>query len=173
MDIRGWAYYNEYDEDRTRYDDDNYNSMLTKGTYFEDGTSKNWGGTIQTALDLTSAGSFTLALDAQKQEYDSKGKIRDEKVGKDYEFRNFDNAWSLWLYSASLEYEITLFDRLGLVLGYGHYWQNKEESGANENKGSYMAGAYLRHCEGHAGARGICKENPVCVPSSALLRWRR
>ncbi len=142
VDIRGWAYYNEYDEDRTRYDDDNYNSMLTKGTYFEDGTSKNWGGTIQTALDLTSAGSFTLDLDAQKQEYNSKGKIRDVKVGKDYEFRNFDNAWSLWLYSASLEYEITLFDSLGLVLGYGHYWQNKEESGANENKGSYMAGAY-------------------------------
>jgi outer membrane cobalamin receptor len=141
VDIRGWAYYNHYDEDRTRYDDENYNSMTTKNTYFEDGTSKNWGGTIQTALDLTSAGSFTLALDAQKQEYDSKGKILDVKVGKEYEARNFDNAWSLWLYSASLEYEITLFDRLGVVLGYGHYWQNKEE-GANENKGSYMAGAY-------------------------------
>ena len=141
VDIRGWAYYNQYDEDRTRYDDDNYNSMTQKGTYFEDGTSKNWGGTLQTALDLTSAGSFTLALDAQKQEYESKGNIRDVKVGSDYEFRNFDNSWSLWLYSASLEYEITLFDRLGLVLGYGHYWQNKEE-GANENKGSYMAGAY-------------------------------
>ena len=141
VDIRGWAYFNQYDEDRTRYDDENYNSMTTKGTYFEDGTSKNWGGTIQTALDLTSAGSFTLALDAQKQEYDSKGKIRDVKVGKEYDFQNFDNSWSLWLYSASLEYEVTLFDRLGVVLGYGQYWQNKEE-GANENKGSYMAGAY-------------------------------
>ncbi len=115
--------------------------MTQKGTYFEDGTSKNWGGTIQTALDLTSAGSFTLALDAQKQEYDSKGKILDVKVGKEYEARNFDNAWSLWLYSASLEYEITLFDRLGVVLGYGYYWQNKD-SGDNEDKGSYMAGAY-------------------------------
>lgn len=141
VDIRGWAYYNEYDEERTRYDDDNYNSMTTKGTYFEDGNSKNWGGTLQTALDLSNAGGFTLALDAQKQQYDSKGKIRDVKVGKDYEFRNFDDSWSLWLYSASLEYDITLFDSLGVVLGYGHYWQNKEE-GDNENKGSYMAGAY-------------------------------
>ena len=141
VDIRGWAYYNEYDEKLTRYDDDNYNSMTQKGTFYEDGASKNWGGTIQTALDLTSAGSFTLALDAQKQEYDSKGKILDVKVGKEYEARNYDDAWSLWLYSASLEYEITLFDRLGVVLGYGHYWQKKEE-GDNENKGSYMAGAY-------------------------------
>jgi vitamin B12 transporter len=141
VDIRAWGYYNQYAEDRTRYDDDNYNSMTTKNTYFEDGTSTIWGGTVQTGLDLTSAGSFTLALDAQKQEYDSKGKIRDVKVGKEYEFSNFDNAWSLWLYSASLEYQITLFDRLGLVLGYGHYWQNKD-SGSSENKGSYMAGAY-------------------------------
>jgi len=141
VDMRGWFYFNEYDEDTSRYDNDNYNSMTKKGTFFEDGNSKNWGGTIQTALDLTSAGSFTLALDAQKQEYDSKGKIRDVKVGKDYEFRNFDNSYSLWLYSTSLEYEITLLDSLGVVLGYGHYWQNKEE-GENENKGSYMAGAY-------------------------------
>ena len=141
VDMRGWFYFNEYDEDTSRYDNDNYNSMTKKGTFFEDGNSKNWGGTIQTALDLTSAGSFTLALDAQKQEYDSKGKIRDVKVGKDYEFRNFDNSYSLWLYSTSLEYEITLLDSLGVVLGYGQYWQNKEE-GENENKGSYMAGAY-------------------------------
>ena len=141
LSVRGWAYFNQYEEDRTRYDDDNYNSMNTKGTYYEDGTSKNWGGTIQTALDLKSVGSFTLALDAQKQEYDSTGKIRDVKVGKDYEFRNYDNSWDLWIYSASLEYDVTLFDRLGVILGYGHYWQNKD-SGSNDDKGSYMAGAY-------------------------------
>ena len=142
VDLRGWAYFNEYSEDRTRYDNDNYDSMLTKNTYFEDGTSKIWGGTIQTAVDLESAGSFTLALDAQEQQYDSTGKIRDVKVGKEYEFRSFDNSWSYWLYSASLQYDITLFDSLGIVLGYGQYWQNKDDSGENENKGSYMAGVY-------------------------------
>ena len=137
FDIRGWAYFNEYDEDRSRYDNDEYNSQTKKGTYFEDGTSKIWGGTIQTALDLTSYGDFTLALDAQRQEYDSKGKI----AVKDYQFENFDNNWSLWVYSASLEYEIQLFDSLGIVAGYGQYWQNKDE-GENESKGSYMLGAY-------------------------------
>jgi outer membrane cobalamin receptor len=141
VEMRGWFYYNEYDEKTTRYDDDNYNTMTKKGTFYEDGNSKNWGGTIQTALDLTSAGSFTLALDAQKQQYDSKGKILDVKVGKEYEARNFDDSYSLWLYSASLEYDILLFDSLGVVLGYGQYWQNKEE-GENESKGSFMAGAY-------------------------------
>ncbi len=141
LSVRGWAYFNQYEEDRTRYDDDNYNSMNTKGTYYDDGTSKTWGGTIQTALDLKSVGSFTMALDAQKQEYDSTGKIRDVQVGKNYEFRNYDNSWDLWIYSASLEYDITLFDRLGVTLGYGHYWQNKD-SGSNDNKGSYMGGVY-------------------------------
>jgi vitamin B12 transporter len=142
VELRGWAYFNEYDEDRSRYDDENYNSMLDKNTYFEDGTSKIFGGTIQTAVDLKSAGAFTLALDAQKQQYDSNGKIRDVKVGKEYEFRNFDNSWSEWIYSASLQYDIVLFDSLGIVLGYGHYWQNKDDSGEDENKGSYMAGVY-------------------------------
>lgn len=141
VDLRGWVYFNQYDEDRSRYDDDNYNSMTKKGTYFEDGNSKIWGGTIQSKLDLTSIGSFTLALDAQQQKYDSKGKIRDVKVGSDYEFSYFDNSYKYWLYSASLQYDIKLFDSLGVVLGYGHYWQNKD-SGDNENKGSYMAGVY-------------------------------
>ena len=147
LEIRGWAYFNQYDELRTRYDDDNYNSMTAKNTYFEDGTSKTWGGTLQTAMDLTSLGDFTLALDAQKQEYDSRGKIRDVKVGSDYELRNFDNYWSMWIYSASLEYEVKPVDRLGVVLGYGHYWQDKK-SGPNENKGSYMAGVYYDIVQG-------------------------
>ena len=147
VELRGWAYYNEYDEDRTRYDDGNYNSMLEKNTYFEDGTSKIFGGTLQTAVDLKSAGAFTLALDAQEQQYDAKGKIRDVQVGKNYEFRNFDNSWSYWLYSASLQYDIRLFDSLGIVLGYGQYWQNKD-LGDNESKGSYMAGAYYDFLKG-------------------------
>ena len=157
VDMRGWFYYNEYDEQTTRYDDDNYNSMTKKNTYFEDGNSKNWGGTIQTALDLTSAGSFTLALDAQKQQYDSKGKILDVKVGKEYEARNFDDSWNLWLYSASLEYDIVLFDSLGVVLGYGQYWQNKDE-GDNESKGSYMAGAYYDIIKGSRVRGALAKK---------------
>ena len=44
VDMRGWFYFNEYDEDTSRYDNDNYNSMTKKGTFFEDGNSKNWGG---------------------------------------------------------------------------------------------------------------------------------
>ena len=147
VELRGWAYFNEFDEDRTRYDNENYNSMLDKKTYFEDGTSKIFGGTIQTAVDLRSAGTFTLALDAQKQEYNSKGKIRDVKVGKEYEFRNFDNSWSYWLYSASLQYDILLFDSLGIALGYGQLWQNKD-NGDNESKGNYMAGVYYDFLKG-------------------------
>lgn len=141
VDIRGWAYINQLDEKRTRYDDSNYNSLTTKGTYVEDGKSKIFGGTIQTGLNLASAGAVTLALDAQSQEYKSSGKIRDVKVGKKWEFRYFDDDHSLWVYSASLEYEVTLFKDLGLVLGYGHYWQDKKQ-GDNDNQGSYLAGLH-------------------------------
>ena len=140
-DVRGWVYFNTLDEEKTRYDDSNYNSMNKKGSFFEDGKSKIWGGAIQTSYDLESAGFFTLALDAQRQEYQTTGKVRDVKVGKKYEFSYFDDDWNLNVYDASIEYEVSPFQDFGVVLGYGHHWLNKQE-GSNDNDGSYLAGIH-------------------------------
>ncbi len=141
VDVRGWVYVNRFDEERTRYDNDHYNSMLTKNTYFEDGKSTILGGTVQPSINLKSAGLITLGLDAQRQEYEAKGKIRDVKVGKSHEFRPVDETWNASVYSASIEYEVSLLRDLGVVLGYGHYWQQKNE-GQNDHQGGYLAGIY-------------------------------
>lgn len=140
-DIRGWVYFNRLDEEKTRYDDSNYNSMNEKGAFFEDGNSKVWGGALQTSCDLRSAGFFTIGLDAQRQEYQTTGKVRDVKVGKKYEFSYFDDNWNLDVYDASIEYEVSPFQNFGVVLGYGHHWLNKKE-GSNDNDGSYLAGIH-------------------------------
>jgi len=140
-DIRGWVYFNSLDEERTRYDDSNYNSMDKKGSYFEDGDSKVWGGALQGSCDLKSFGFFTIGLDAQRQDYRSSGKVRDLQIGKKYEFRYFDDKWNLDVYDASIEYEVSPFQNFGVVLGYSHHWLNKKE-GSNDNDGSYLAGVH-------------------------------
>lgn len=140
-DIRGWLYFNRLDEERTRYDNSNYNSMNDKGSYFEDGNSKIWGGAVQGSCDLSSFGAFTIGLDGQRQDYRSSGKVRDVKVGKDYKFTYFDNSYYLDVYDASIEYEVYPFSNFGIVLGYSHHWLNKKE-GASDNDGSYVAGVH-------------------------------
>ena len=125
-DIRGWVYFNSLDEERTRYDDSNYNSMDKKGSYFEDGDSKVWGGALQGSCDLKSFGFFTIGLDAQRQDYRSSGKVKDLQIGKKYEFRYFDDKWNLDIYDASIEYEVSPFQNFGVVLGYSHHWLNKK-----------------------------------------------
>ncbi len=140
-DIRGWVYFNSLDEERTRYDNSNYNSMNNKGSFFEDGRSNVWGGAIQSSCDLRSAGSFTIGLDAQRQDFKQSGKVRDVQVGRKYEFSYFDDKWNLDVYDASIEYEVSPFQNFGVVLGYSHHWLNKEE-GSNDNDGSYLGGLH-------------------------------
>ncbi|MCF8142968.1 MAG: TonB-dependent receptor [Deltaproteobacteria bacterium] len=140
-DIRGWVYFNSLDEERTRYDNSNYNSMNSKGSYFEDGDSKVWGGALQGSYDLKSFGFFTIGLDAQRQDYRSSGKVRDLQIGKNYEFRYFDNKSNLDVYDASIEYEVSPFQNFGVVLGYSHHWLDKQE-GSNDNDNSYLAGVH-------------------------------
>jgi vitamin B12 transporter len=43
------------------------------------------------------------------------------------------------LYSLAFEYDVTLFEKLGLVAGYSHHWQKKDE-GADDDDGSYLLG---------------------------------
>lgn len=140
-DIRGWVYFNSLDEERTRYDDSNYNSLDNKGSYFEEGDSRVWGGALQGSYDLEFGGLVTVGLDAQRQDYRSSGKVRDVQVGKKYLFSYFDDQWKLDVYDASMEYEVSPFQDFGVVLGYGHHWLNKEE-GSNDNDGSYLAGLH-------------------------------
>ena len=141
VDMRGWLYFNRMDEEKTRYDNSDYNSMNEKGAFFEDGNSKVWGGALQTSCDLRSAGFFTIGLDAQRQDYGSIGKVRDVEVGKEYDFSYFDDNYSLDVYDASIEYEVSPFKNFGVVLGYGHHWLNKKE-GSGDHDGSYLAGLH-------------------------------
>ncbi|MBW2099840.1 MAG: TonB-dependent receptor [Deltaproteobacteria bacterium] len=137
LNVRGWGFIDQLDEDENRYDDNNYNSMNNSGSYDKDTRTRIQGGTLQTILDLENPGRFTLGLSAERQEFDSEGFI----VGKKGGITKFDNESDVQIYTASIEYELYKVEPFGLVLGYNHSWFNKENSG-NDNEGGFLIGAH-------------------------------
>jgi len=147
--VRGWLFANRLDEDENRYDDNQYDSMddpTVKGTFAQNTTTKIYGGTLQTSADLKTIGLFTLALSGEKQGFESDGVIQDVAVGgggggTTYTTRNFSEDRSVKIYSAAIEYEVSPFDRLGLVFGYSHYWFDKD-TGDSDSDNGFLVGAH-------------------------------
>jgi outer membrane receptor protein involved in Fe transport len=113
-----------------------------KGTFHDDNTTKIKGVALQTKYDLKKSGLITLGLNGRREEFDTEGRVRDVSVGnKEYAMRAFQHENALDVYSAALEYEVSPFEKTLFVLGYGHYWQDREE-GDNDNDNSFLVGAY-------------------------------
>jgi len=148
--VRGWLFANRLDEDDNRYDDNQYDSMddpNVKGTYALNNTTKIHGGTLQTSADLEIMGLFTVALSGEQQAFESSGVIRDVTAGggggaTTYTTRNFSEDRSVKIYSAAIEYEVSPFDRFGLVLGYSHHWLDKDNGDSDDDYG-FLAGLQM------------------------------
>jgi len=138
LNLRGWLFANQYDEDENRYDDNQYNSINNKNSYFSNTTTKINGGTLQAAADLQTMGLFTVALSAEEQTYESSGLKRTKKGNP---LVPFSYDYTLKIYSAALEYEVSPLDRLGFVFGYSHHWLEKDD-GSSYDEGGFLAGAH-------------------------------
>jgi vitamin B12 transporter len=160
LGVRAWIFINQLREEDNQYDDGNYNSMddpTVKGTFHQMSTTRIKGAALQTSYDLQAFGLLTLGLNARKEELDLDGRIRDVPSGgggggggggTTYAVRDFKDDRDIEVYSVALEYEVTPFKNFGLVLGYGHNWQEKDDGGndnsdgGSDNEGSYLVGAY-------------------------------
>ncbi|MBW2605757.1 MAG: TonB-dependent receptor [Deltaproteobacteria bacterium] len=143
--VRGWFFANRLDEDENRYDDNRYDSMddpAVKNTYVKNNTTKIYGGTLQTSAHLKSIGLFTLSVSGEEQAFESEGIIRDEKAGGGtFNTRSFSEDRTVQVYSAAIEYEVSPFDRFGLVFGYSHHWLDKDIGNSDDDSG-FLAGAH-------------------------------
>jgi vitamin B12 transporter len=135
LTVRGWAFLNRQDEEVSQYDDRNMNSFLVDGSFREDAESSVQGITLQPRYDLGAAGSLALSLGIERHSFDNDGTLTVVPGGAVSLLRHE----SLSLYSAALEYEISPLPGLGLVAGYGHYWQNRDDE--DEDDYSVLAGA--------------------------------
>jgi vitamin B12 transporter len=140
LDLRGSVYMNHTDEESNRYDDETYSTqtnLTQKGLFHQENTTRVSGGNFQTKYDLNRAGALTVGLGTKKEELDTKGRIVENK-GK---WTPFDEEWETKTHSVAGEYEVYPVSDLGIVLGYGHHWFEKEE-GKDDDKGDYLVGAH-------------------------------
>lgn len=135
--LRTWAYHNRLDQNERSFDDATYTTIRRRNSYDIQTESRIQGLTMQPKLDLGRGGIVTASLGVENNKWENSGYTinanNGPRVSADLE-AGFD------IFSLSAQYEITPVKNLGLVFGYGHYWQNRSEM--SDNDFSVMAGAH-------------------------------
>jgi outer membrane cobalamin receptor len=160
LSIRSWAFVNRLEERQNRYDDSSYSSMddsLVRGTYAQLGQTKVVGVGLQTTLASSRLGHVSLGLSAERDAWDLDLTIRDVPVSgggggggggggsgqaSSYDLRTIQADRHLQRFGVALEYELSLWDRSGLVLGYAHHWL-AAESRSTRGADAFGGGAYV------------------------------
>ena len=139
--LRAWVFYNEYEEESAEYDSDTYSTFKKKGNYHTTDTTKITGGNLQCTYDLGTMGRLTGSLASEKDQFDSTG-ATSSKNNKPLD-TPYDYDYEIDMHSLALEYSLLLFSKLDIVVGYSHYWQQREQ-GDDDNEGSALLGASYR-----------------------------
>ena len=135
LSLRGWTFINQHEEHDNQYDNGNLNSFLVAGSFQGRVDTSIKGITLQPKYDFGSAGTVTLSLASEWDSWDNSGPMTVAPGS----FSDLSAHRSLDTYSAGLEYEISPLPGLGLVAGYGHYWQVRSDQ--SDADYSLLAGA--------------------------------
>ncbi|SDP30198.1 Outer membrane receptor for ferrienterochelin and colicins [Desulforhopalus singaporensis] len=135
LDIRGWAYYSLTSEEENGYDDDSYSSQRKNGSFFQDSDTETFGVSTQVRYAVNDFSGATLAASAENESWEAEG----FEIDKDGNPGDLASDHDLQTYSVALEYENQLADGLGIVAGYGHHFNERDEG--SDNDFSYVVGA--------------------------------
>jgi outer membrane cobalamin receptor len=136
LSVRGWAYFNTLNLEENAYDKD-----FEDITSHVDSTTEVSGVNLQARYDFQRFGALTVGGMFENQEWDADG-YEIKKKGTSY----LDEKEDVQLYSASMEYEASPLHKLGVVLGAGAHWQDRD--GSNEEDYSYLVGLTYELFEG-------------------------
>jgi outer membrane receptor protein involved in Fe transport len=121
--LRAWAYHNRLYYDDRGFDDDTYTTISRSNSYDVTVKSRIQGLTAQPRVDFGRAGILTASLGVENDKWENQGyTIESGNVVTD---AGLDEDFNI--YSLSLQYEYEPIKNLGLVVGYGHYWQDRSE----------------------------------------------
>jgi vitamin B12 transporter len=143
--LRAWAFRNELVEHDNRYDNSSFNSFddpLVNRSFKLERKTAMQGLSLQPKYVFGDKATLTLGVSAELDQWDSRGSIKDQFGGwppANY-YRRVDADEDFTLYAVMLEYEYTPIPKLGLVAGYGHHWQDREDF--SDNDGSILFGAH-------------------------------
>jgi len=143
--LRAWAFRNQLVEHHNQYDNSSFSSFddpLVGGSFKLEHKTTIQGLSLQPKYAFGDKGTITMGVSSETDEWDSKGSIKDQFGGwppVNY-YREVDADKDFTLYAVMLECEYSPVPKLGLVAGYGHHWQDREES--SDNDGSTLLGAH-------------------------------
>jgi outer membrane cobalamin receptor len=138
LDVRSWLYANQLGEDRRRYDDDSYDSIAANGSYRADNDSLLMGHALHAGWSLGEYGTLKGAFQSRREDFDTEGTMRVRRALAD-----FDDTFHQSVYNGGLEYEVEPLRDVGLVLGYGHSFLDKD-SGENDDGTTFLAGSFWK-----------------------------
>jgi outer membrane cobalamin receptor len=139
LKIKSWVFHNQLDQVEDRYDDEQYNSQESKGSYHTDSTTRISGINLQAGYDFSDSDTLTLGLMAENDDYDADG-FQQVEVQNTVTRDILDQSNDFQVYSTLLEYEASPLAHLGMVVGAGYHWQDREDD--TESDYSYLLSAY-------------------------------
>ncbi len=142
LSLKGWAYFNSLDVLESRYDDADYDSQTRKSSSRTDSTTEISGINLQLRYGFERFGALTLGGMFENNDWEADGFSNPANNNS----VPFDEEEDFQLYSASLEYEVSPLQDLGVVLGFGYHWQDRDGKDADDY--SYLLGLYYDLREG-------------------------
>jgi vitamin B12 transporter len=147
LSLKGWAYLNKLDVLENRYNGFNgnttsdYDTQTANNTYRTDSTTEISGANLQLRYDLDRFGALTLSGMFENDDWESETITRpDNPSATDKSDEDFQ------LYSTALEYEVSPLPNLGVILGAGYHWQDRDEK--DEEEYTYLIGLHYDLFEG-------------------------
>ena len=153
--LRAWAFVNNRDEDRARYDDATYSSLddpLVSGTFQRTDETTISGGAVHGLADFGAVGRLRLSLNTRREVFDSAGQVRDQPIGgggrggsggrgggsttRQFALRAFDEHRQVGVHAIGAEWEVRPTPRTGLVTGISGTWQSRLEGRQGAPAGS-------------------------------------
>ena len=141
--LRAWAFVNNRNEDRVRYDDATYSSFddpLVSGTFQRTDETTISGGAVHGLADFGAVGRLRFSLNTRHESLDSTGQVRDQRLGggggggrgagstiQRFALRAFDEHRQVGVHAVGAEWEVRPTPRTGLVAGMSGTWQNRPE----------------------------------------------
>lgn len=131
--IRGWAYYSQTDLEENGYDDASYSSQTARGASHQVTDTELVGINTQFIYHVDEAAKATLALGAENENWESEGFEITRRGTNDLK-----DDRDLQTYSVAFEYEREVADSIGLVVGYGQHFYERDDG--SDNDFSYLLG---------------------------------
>lgn len=134
--IRGWGFFSQSDVEENRYDDNTYATQSENGAYHQEANTEIYGANTQIRYGIGKTGGVTLGLTAENDCWEADG----YSINRSGDAEDYTDDQDIQVYSAALEYEQGIGDRVGIVLGYGHHFMAREDDGDDDDF-SYLVGA--------------------------------